>query len=114
MMPAQRRLEPELRRIHFQAPQVPIVNNVDARVVRAASECRDGLVRQVSAPVRWQESVEALVREGADAFVEVGPGTVLSGLVKKIAKGVRVLNVQDPASLEQTVAALAEGATVGE
>jgi [acyl-carrier-protein] S-malonyltransferase len=74
--------------------------------VRAADACRDGLVRQVSGTVRWQESVERLVREGVDTFVEVGPGTVLAGLVKKIDKSVRVLNVEDPASLEATAALL--------
>jgi len=65
-------------------------------------------VRQVSGTVRWQESVERLVREGVDTFVEVGPGTVLAGLVKKIDKGVRVLSVEDSASLEATAAALQE------
>lgn len=112
MKPAQDRLEPDLGRIAFQDPEVPLVNNVDARAVRSAGECRDGLVRQVSATVRWQESVELLVKEGVDSFVEVGPGTVLSGLVKKIAKGVRVLNVEDPQSLDKTAAALAAGAGV--
>jgi len=58
--------------------------------------------------VRWQESVERLLREGVDTFVEVGPGAVLSGLVKKIDKSVRVLNVEDSASLEATAAALLE------
>jgi [acyl-carrier-protein] S-malonyltransferase len=79
---------------------------VDARVVKSASECRDGLIRQVSAPVRWQEVVERLAGEGVSTFVEVGPGKVLSGLIKKIAPGTRVLNVEDPASLEATVAVL--------
>jgi [acyl-carrier-protein] S-malonyltransferase len=68
-------------------------------------------VRQVAAPVRWQEAVERLAGEGADTFVEVGPGTVLSGLVKKIAKGTRALGVEDPASLEKTLAGL--GAPAG-
>ena len=67
-------------------------------------------MRQVSASVRWQESVERLVREGVDTFVEVGPGTVLSGLVRKIAKGARVLNVESPETLEATLAALGAGA----
>ena len=76
--------------------------------MRAAEACREGLVRQVSGTVRWQQSVERLVREGVDTFVEVGPGTVLAGLVKKIDKNVRVFNVEDPASLEATSAALQE------
>ena len=112
MMPAQARLEPDLRAITFQDPEAPLVSNVDARTVRSGAECREGLVRQVSGAVRWQESVELLVREGVDTFVEVGPGTVLSGLVRKIAKGVRVLNVEDPTSLDKTVAALEAGVKV--
>lgn len=110
MQPAQERLEPELAALHFGDPSPPLVNNVDAEVVREGSACRDGLVRQVSGTVRWQESVERLVREGVTTFVEVGPGGVLSGLVRKIARGARVLNVDSPESLEATVAALAGGA----
>jgi len=79
-------------------------------VVRDGAACRAGLVRQVSGTVRWQESVERLAREGVTTFVEVGPGSVLSGLVRKIAKGARVLNVDSPESLEATAAALAGGA----
>jgi [acyl-carrier-protein] S-malonyltransferase len=111
MKPAQERLARDLDGITFSAPKVPLVNNVDATVVRAAEVCRDGLVRQVSGTVRWQESVERLVKEGVDTFVEVGPGTVLSGLIKKIDRGVRVLSVEDPASLETTAAALQERQT---
>ncbi|HET6897326.1 MAG TPA: ACP S-malonyltransferase [Vicinamibacteria bacterium] len=111
MKPAQERLARDLEAITFSAPKVPLVNNVDATVVRAAEACRDGLVRQVSGTVRWQESVERLVREGVDTFVEVGPGTVLTGLVKKIDKNVRVLSVEDSASLEATAAALQETRT---
>jgi [acyl-carrier-protein] S-malonyltransferase len=92
----------------FRDPAMPLVNNADARIVRGGDACREGLVRQVSAPVRWLEAVQALVAEGVDTVVEVGPGTVLSGLVKKIDKGLRVLAVEDPASLEATIAALAE------
>ncbi len=110
MKPAQDRLAPDLDRLAFRDPGVPLVNNVDARVVRDASSCRDGLVRQVSGAVRWQESVERLVREGVTTFVEVGPGKVLGGLVKKIARDARVLNVDSPESLEATVAALGAGA----
>lgn len=112
MMPAQERLAKDLASLSFRDPDVPLVNNVDARVVRAADECREGLVRQVSTPVRWQESVERLAGAGVDTAVEVGPGTVLCGLVKKIAKGARVLNVEDPESLEKALAALGAGARV--
>jgi [acyl-carrier-protein] S-malonyltransferase len=110
MRPAQDRLHQELLTVAFKDPAVPLVNNVDARVVRDAETCRDGLVRQVSGAVRWQESVELLAREGVTTFVEVGPGTILSGLVRRIARGTRVLNVDSPESLEAAVTALgAEG-----
>jgi [acyl-carrier-protein] S-malonyltransferase len=110
MKPAQERLAPELARVAFRDPEVPLVNNVDARVVRDAEGCRDGLVRQVSGAVRWQQSVELLARHGVDVFVEVGPGTVLSGLVRKIVREGTVLNVDSPESLEAAVAALGAGA----
>ena len=109
MQPAQDRLAVDLAGLVFGEPAVPLVNNVDAQVVRTGAECRDGLVRQVSAPVRWQQSVELLVREGVDTFVELGAGGVLSGLVKRMAKGARVLSVEDPTTLAQTAAALLEG-----
>jgi [acyl-carrier-protein] S-malonyltransferase len=109
MEPAQERLAADLALLPFRDPTVPLVRNVDACAVRTAQECRDGLVRQVSAPVRWQQSVEWLVREGVDTFVEVGPGGVLSGLVKKTARGARTLSVEDPDSLERAVEALTAG-----
>ena len=111
MQPAQDRLLAGARRRSPSATRRrPSCSNVDARVVREAEACREGLVRQVSGAVRWQESVELLVREGVTTFVEVGPGTVLGGLVRKIARGARVLNVDSPESLEAAVAALAAGA----
>lgn len=110
MKPAQDRLAGDLGALAFRDPEVPLVNNVDARVVRDGNACREGLVRQVSGAVRWQESVEVLVAEGVTTFVEVGPGTVLSGLVRKIAKGARVLNVDSPESLEAAAAVLGAGA----
>jgi [acyl-carrier-protein] S-malonyltransferase len=110
MQPAQERLAPELAALAFSDPVPPLVNNVDAEVIRDGAACRAGLVRQVSGSVRWQESVERLVREGVTSFVEVGPGSVLSGLVRKIAKGARILNVDAPDSLEATLAALRAGA----
>jgi [acyl-carrier-protein] S-malonyltransferase len=109
MQPAQERMAADLAALPFLDLAVPLVCNVDARSVRAAAEVRDGLVRQVSGAVRWQESVELLVREGVTTFVEIGPGSVLSGLVKKIHRDARVLNVEDPQSLEETAAALAGG-----
>jgi [acyl-carrier-protein] S-malonyltransferase len=106
MAPAQERLARDLSTLALRDPEVPLVNNVAARVVRTAGECRDGLVRQVSGPVLWMQSVERLAAEGVNTFVEVGPGHVLGGLIKKIAKAARVLHVQDPHTLDQTLTAL--------
>jgi [acyl-carrier-protein] S-malonyltransferase len=111
MMPAQQRLAADLAALAFRDAAVPVVNNVDARPVSAGAECREALVRQVSGTVRWQESVERLAADAVTTFVEVGPGTVLSGLVKKISREARVLGVEDPASLETTTAALGQGQT---
>jgi [acyl-carrier-protein] S-malonyltransferase len=109
MQPAQDRLAEDLRALAFRDPAVPLVNNVDARVVRSGDACRDGLVRQVSAAVRWQESVELLAREGVTTFVEVGAGAILCGLIRKTVKGARVLCVETPESLEQALRALGTG-----
>jgi [acyl-carrier-protein] S-malonyltransferase len=106
MKPAQERMAVDLAALPFRDLAVPLVSNVDARVVRAAADVRAGLVRQVSGAVRWQESIELLVKEGVSTFVEIGPGAVLSGLIKKIHRDARVLNVEDPKSLEATAAAL--------
>jgi [acyl-carrier-protein] S-malonyltransferase len=107
MEPAREQLEPDLRAVAFRDPEVPLVNNVDARVVRTAAECREGLLRQVSAPVLWQQSVERLVELGVTTFVELGPGSVLCALVRKTAKAVRALNVDSPESLRATLQTLA-------
>ncbi|MBA3242215.1 MAG: ACP S-malonyltransferase [Acidobacteria bacterium] len=106
MLPAQERLAKDLDEIEFKDPRVPVVTNVDARVVRSGVELRDSLVRQVSSPVRWRESVETLWREGARTFMEVGPGKVLSGLVRQTLPEAKCLNVEDEPSLEATRAAL--------
>jgi [acyl-carrier-protein] S-malonyltransferase len=103
MLPAQERLAAELGRVEFEDLTVPLVTNVDAAIIRRAAEARESLVRQVSSPVHWRESVELLAREGVDTFVEVGPGKVLSGLVRQTAPGTRVLNVGDAPSLRAAV-----------
>ena len=112
MKPAQERLAADLARLPFRDPIPPLVNNVGARIVRSADDCRDGLVRQVTAPVRWQQSVELLAEQGVTTIVEVGPGNVLAGLVRKIAKAMRVLSVCDPDSLQATLDALGSGVGV--
>jgi [acyl-carrier-protein] S-malonyltransferase len=101
MKPAQDRLAPDLEALNFVAPAMPVVTNVDARATTAPDELRDALVRQVSAPVRWVESMQLLIDQGVDTFVEAGPGKVLSGLMRQINRDVKMLNVEDAASLQK-------------
>ena len=107
MKPAQDRLAPDLEGLEFNEPAMPVVTNVDARATNAPNELRDALVRQVSAPVRWSESMQLLVQQGVDTFVEAGPGKVLTGLMRQINRDVKTLNVEDAASLEATRVGLA-------
>ena len=104
--PAQERLAVDLEATGFDDLQIPLVTNVDAVVVGKAAAARDSLVRQVSSPVRWLESVELLIKEGVDTFVEVGPGKVLTGLMRQISRDVRCFNVEDVASLKSASASL--------
>ena len=99
MKPAERRLEPELRAVPTATPRVPIVANVDGEPKRTAGEAIDALVQQVSSPVRWDAVVRRLASMGATAYVEVGPGKVLSGLVKRIEKEATILHVEGPSDL---------------
>jgi [acyl-carrier-protein] S-malonyltransferase len=96
MEPAQERLAPELRAVPAQDPRVPVVANVDAEPKRDAGSAIEALVRQVSAPVRWEGVVRRLASEGVTTYVEVGPGTVLSGLVRKIHKEATVVSFGAP------------------
>lgn len=110
MRPAQEKMVEPLNAAHFLDLSFPVVNNVDAAVVTGGPQSRDALIRQISAPVRWTESVLKMFDEGVDTFVEIGPGKVLIGLVKAIAKDagrdVKLLNVEDQASLQATVESL--------
>ena len=99
MKPAQDRLSADLDVTPVADPLVPLVNNVNAAVVTSASIVREGLKQQVTAPVRWEESVRRLRSEGVDLFVEVGPGKVLSGLVRQIDRAAECLRVEDSATL---------------
>jgi [acyl-carrier-protein] S-malonyltransferase len=107
MKPAADRLAAELDRVAVSPPRIRIVRNVDGGVTTSADEVKPFLVQQVASPVRWTDCVERLAREGAAAFLEVGPGRVLTGLLKRTLDGVRGHPVEDPASLEKAVAALA-------
>jgi len=109
MAPAGTRLARELEAAPVSDPRVPIVRNVDAGVTRKADDVRPFLLRQVASPVRWTECVQRLAAEGATAFVEVGPGRVLSGLLRRIVNGARGHSIEDPAGLEKALAAVAGG-----
>jgi [acyl-carrier-protein] S-malonyltransferase len=106
MKPAADRLASELERLTVSAPRIPVVRNVDGGVTRTADEVKPFLVQQVASPVRWTDCVERLAREGATGFLEVGPGRVLTGLLKRTLDGARGHAVEDPASLEKAIAAL--------
>ena len=106
MRPAREGLSPDLRAAEFRAPRVPLVCNVDARPVASGAEAREALVRQIDGPVRWVESVQWMAQQaGVELFVEVGPGNVLSGLVKRIVPGARALSVAEPSGLAEALAA---------
>jgi [acyl-carrier-protein] S-malonyltransferase len=113
MLPAQERLAADLDGIEFKDLSVPLVTNVDAAVIRTGAEARAALVRQVSSTVRWRESIELLSREGVRTFVEVGPGKVLSGLVRQTAPQARAANVENDASLGEAIEA-ARNSDVGQ
>jgi [acyl-carrier-protein] S-malonyltransferase len=106
--PAQRRLEADLRAAAFGALRFPLITNVDAEAVASGEEAREALIRQVTLPVRWHESVREMIDRGANIFVEVGPGKVLSGLLRQIDRSVRCLNVEDSASLRSTIDKIAQ------
>jgi [acyl-carrier-protein] S-malonyltransferase len=108
MLPAQQRLERDLRATKFSALKIPLITNVDAQAITTGEEARDALIRQVTAPVRWLDSVREMIESGVTVFVEVGPGKVLTGLLRQIDRSVRVFNVEDSASLQSTMEKLAQ------
>jgi [acyl-carrier-protein] S-malonyltransferase len=103
MQPAQERLATDLKNTQFSNLRVPLVTNVDADTIHTGDEAREALIRQVSMPVRWEESVRLLIDEGVTTFVEVGPGKVLTGLLRQIERSVAALNVEDEKSLTATI-----------
>jgi [acyl-carrier-protein] S-malonyltransferase len=100
LKPAEDRLGPELDACSFADPEFPVVTNVDAQPATTVAAARDALKRQVSRPVRWQESVQWMLNQGVTTFVELGPGKVLSGLVRAADKTAITFNVEDEKSLE--------------
>lgn len=106
LRPAGERLAAELQNVVLNEIKVPLIANVNAKVVDSASEVKDLLIRQVSSPVLWESSVKLMLENGVDTFVEIGPGKVLGGFVKKISKEARTLNIEDLESLGKTLAEL--------
>lgn len=113
MRPAAEKLAARLAEEEFRDLAVPLVTNVDVAVIEAGAEAKESLVRQVSSPVRWQEIVERLTgREEVTEFLEIGPGKVLSGLIRQTAREARCTNVEDTATLEKACAEMTAGRAV--
>ncbi len=108
MQPAQAKMEPALRAVTFNDLRVPLVTNTDAEITSSGAEAREALIRQITLPVRWEESIRELIAQGVTAFVEVGPGRVLCGLLRQIERSVHSMNVEDEATLRGTQAKLAQ------
>jgi len=111
MKPAADRLAAELERVTAQAPRVPVARNVDAGLTTTADDVKPFLVRQVASPVRWSDCLQTLASEGTTAWLEVGPGRVLTGLLKRTVEGARGHAVEDPEALDKASSALAGGAS---
>ncbi|HUO64428.1 MAG TPA: ACP S-malonyltransferase, partial [Terriglobales bacterium] len=109
MKPAADRLAAELEHVTVHPPRVPVARNVDAALTTTADDVKPFLVRQVASPVRWTDCLHTLAREGATTWLEVGPGRVLTGLLRRTIDGARGLTVEDPESLDKTAAALSGG-----
>ncbi|HLA48697.1 MAG: [acyl-carrier-protein] S-malonyltransferase [Nitrospinae bacterium RIFCSPLOWO2_12_39_16] len=103
MKPAEEKLSIELDKVNFNKLNFPVITNVDAREIRNGDDARSSLRRQVSNPVRWVESMKLMLDNGIDTVIELGPGRVLSGLMKKLNKEIKCLNVEDMKSLEKTL-----------
>ena len=109
MKPAGERLEEDLDRAQIRDAQIPLANNADAELVRAAAQVRAGLKRQVTSPVRWDQAMRVLRGENVECFIEVGPGKVLSGLLRQIDPQAECLRVEDVATLNEVLARLDAG-----
>src|SRR5579875_2487629 len=103
MQPAAERLAQDLFCVEIQDTEIPLINNVEAQAVRGAEDIRAGLKRQVTQPVRWEDSIRKMLAEQVTLFVEVGPGKVLSGLMKQIVRNAECVHVEDQISLRETV-----------
>jgi [acyl-carrier-protein] S-malonyltransferase len=108
MQPAQDRLAADLHALHFNSPEIPVLCNVEAAPVKSAARSRDTLIRQVTGAVQWESSMRALIAQGATQFLEAGPGSVLTGLLRQIDKSKSCLNVENQATLQKVKAQFAK------
>jgi [acyl-carrier-protein] S-malonyltransferase len=109
MRPAQERLTPELNAAEFRDLEFPLLNNVRVEEVRTGAVARQGVIDQIPSPVQWEQTARKLLAAGVNLFVEVGPGRVLSGLMRQIDRGAECVNVEDMKSLEKALAAITAG-----
>jgi [acyl-carrier-protein] S-malonyltransferase len=106
MEDASRRLAELIEKIDFRHPKIPIVNNADAMFLDAVENIKESLIRQISKPLLWEDSIKAITDSGIEIFVEVGPGKILSGLIKRIVPEAKIFNVEDIKSLEKTLSSI--------
>jgi [acyl-carrier-protein] S-malonyltransferase len=106
MKPAQEKLAVDLQKINFEGLRFPVIENVSAEANTKGERAREALTMQVSAPVRWADSIESLIAQGVETFVEVGTGKILAGLVRQINRDVRCLSVENADSLKNTLETL--------
>jgi [acyl-carrier-protein] S-malonyltransferase len=106
MKDASEKLAALLNNTQLHSAQIPVVNNADAAFLRDPQEIKSSLVRQLNQPLLWEDSVKVMVENGVDTFIEVGPKKVLSGLIKRIDGNVKIFNVEDVKSLDETLSAI--------
>jgi [acyl-carrier-protein] S-malonyltransferase len=106
LQPASEKLKTYLANIEFNAPMIPVINNVDVQILNDPQAIKDALVRQAAKPVRWQETIQAMAQQGIAQVVECGPGKVLAGLTKRINDQVSGVPVFDEASLNEALASV--------
>jgi len=108
MKPAEERLKPHLVQVTFNDPSIPVYTNVDAQPVTDAEAARNALIKQVSQPVLWHQTIEKMIADGVGLFVEIGPSHVLAGLIRRIDKKVRCVNVEKPDDFDKARHAMDE------
>lgn len=109
MKPASAKLQMVLDEIEIKKARIPVIANVSASEMNEPNDIKEKLIQQLYSPVQWEDSVKKMIELGVDTFVEIGPGKVLSGLVKKIDRGVKTYSISDEETLQSVLEALKEG-----